>query len=65
LNPWRTVWCVITKNGNTLFTAALVLAVAFVAERVMTHGYKFDAQWGPDRKIELAPAVPASSALLR
>jgi hypothetical protein len=59
LSRWRVLGRAVTKNR--LLTCAIVLALLLLAERVMANRYRLGLQWGPDKRIELAPA-PASSA---
>ncbi len=63
MSRWHAVWGAITRNRLSLTAAGVfVIAVVVVVERVMDHGYRFGAQWGPDKRFELAPAPTAAAS---
>jgi hypothetical protein len=38
-----------------VLSLVVVLAALVMADRVMSHGYRLTAQWGPNGRVELAP----------
>ena len=70
MSQWRVLWRAVTKNRRSIVATVVLMAGAIVLmELVMVHGYKFGLQWGPDRRLELAPAglsqAPAASIVPR
>lgn len=49
------------NRWGVIGTTILAMLALVICERVMAHGYRLGAQWGPDRKIDLAPP-PSSGA---
>jgi hypothetical protein len=57
VSRWHDLWRAITTSRlSVVLAVALVVAAAIVVERVMAHNYRINAQLGPDKRFELAPA---------
>jgi hypothetical protein len=47
----------IASNPFSILVTVVAITAAVVAvDRVMAHRYQFGLQWGPDRRLDLAPA---------